>query len=436
LTGKELRATDFDVSPVHDRSALLTMLAREGSTLLRHRQTVRLVALAAFPLLLVLCCVALSRISGGTAVSDSSKVHAALQRYESVGLFKSSQFSDRADFTWPKFAITFPAGVDLDQFLARVDAAEAKHAGPEFVQLPFVEFANQIGLLFTRGTQFEGKFQVNRAPKEDFVNLYVLDNDPNGLAKHFSKNCEYVGYYNAIICDAALFKYYFSIIDAISATYDITSVNTVTREEIPIKGEQLDDVKKLIKQSIVVWVLGHEIGHSVLHKDVLLHDHVRLHFDSEYNRYEQEADGFVADGLIRDAPLATAYWVAGGEFIQQEFRRIYREQARKGDPAILQIDSRDFVLKNKIPISYSKYTVPMILRAVRIVNRMLDAAPQIDSTGFYKRVDANIQPIVLSPDRYWFWLLFGITCLLGCAVLVSLFWSLKQQGKISDVDHS
>lgn len=393
----------------------------------------RYAALAALPVLLVLSCIALSRVSGGLAVSNLSKTKASLDQYEKRGLLKSALFDDKADYTWPRVSFQFGSDTSIDEFVAKADAAAAAKGGPRALSLPLLEFTNQVGLLFTKDTPFKGKFQVNLPPREDFVNLYVLDSDPDGIAKHFDNNCEYIGYYNAIICDAGLFKTYFSIIDRIGATYDIVTVNSVTKKVVPIEGKQLDVVKNVIKQSIVVWVLAHEIGHSILHKDAVLRDNSTLHFDLEYNKYEEQADAFVAKGLIDDNPLATSYWLGTGEFVHQEFRRIYREKARKEQGSISGIDTRDFVLGNKIVVSYSRYNVPMLLRAVRIINQILEVAPEIDRTGFYKIVAGNITLVRASPDRTGFWLMFGAVCLLACVVLVVLFRSARPAARSTDV---
>lgn len=384
-------------------------------------QMLRFAALAVLPVLVVLSCVALSRVSGGLAVSNLSKVKASLDRYEKRGVLKSSLFDDKPNYTWPRVSFQFGSDTSIDQFVAKADAAAAVKGGPKALSLPLLAFTNQVGLLFTKGTPFEGKFQVNLPPKEDSISLYVLDSDPDGIARHFDNNCEYIGYYNAIICDAGLFKTYFSMIDRISSTYDIVTVNRVTKKVVPIEGEQLDLVKNVIKQSILVWVLAHEIGHAVLHKDVVLRDSSTLHFDLQYNKYEEQADAFVAKGLIDDNPLATSYWLGTGEFVHQEFRRIYREDARKEQGQIPGIDSRNFVLENKIVVSYSRYNVPMLLRAVRIINQILEIAPEIDRTGFYKVVAGNITLVRASPDRTGFWLMFGAVGLLACVVIVVLF---------------
>jgi len=140
--------------------------------------------------------------------------------------------------------------------------------------------------------------------------------------------------------------------------------------------------------------------------------------------------------LISDWPLASRFWVSTGEFVHQEFRRIYREQASKSDGGLSTIDLQDFVLENKIVVPYSKYNVPMLLRAVRIVNKLLEAVPKIDNTGYYQEVADNMKVVTASPDKRAFWLFFGAVSLLGCAVPAYLLLNEKRRRSISHVDHS
>ena len=302
------------------------------------RRTFNIIALAILPVLLVIGCILLGRATGAATFSNSSKVQATLERYRKTGLFQSSLFETNPGFFWPKHALSFPVGQGLEKVAKAFQDQKSSLSGPNVAELSTREFIQQTGLLFAKGTQFEGKFQVNDVPKSDFINLYILDRDPDRVAKYFTRNCEYIGYYNSIICDSDLFKAYFAFVDAIKRTYDIVRRDAKTGEELPSDAETLAISKILIKESILVWILAHEVGHAVLHKDVLLRDNVPLHFDLEYNRYEQQADSFVADKVISDWPLATNFWLGAGEFAQQEFRRIYRSRAGRNDAAMSQIE--------------------------------------------------------------------------------------------------
>src|SRR5262245_2562232 len=392
------------------------------------QRILRTILIGVLPIALLLCSILISRVAGVMSLSDNSKVRRSLQSYEGLGLFKPSLFDQYSDFIWSKRAFTFPAGGNLEQMLESVDKGfkERPENGPEVLNLSFVQFIEQVGLLFVNRTNFAGKFQVNRPPIDDHVNLYLIDSDPGMVSKHFTNNCEYIGYYNSIICDTNLFKTYFAFIEGIKTTYDIVNVDYRSRSLIPLEGEALRKVKQLIRQSILIWVLGHEIGHATLHKNIVIKDNRRLHFDLEYNNYEKEADGFVAETLVNDIPVATNFWVTTGEFIHQEFRRWYREHAG-GYKIFDGIYSREFVLNHKLEVTYNKYNVPLLLRATRIINRLLDIAPEIDSTGFYKRVSDNITTVNLSPSREAsLWITSGLF-ICGCIVLVYLLGNGRQK---------
>jgi hypothetical protein len=256
--------------------------------------------------------------------------------------------------------------------------------------------------------------QLNKTPKEDYINIYILNDDPDVIAKNFKQNCEYIGHYNSIVCDSELFERYFSFIDQISKTYDILKIDTEKRKVVPIEGQELGPVRQLIKQAMLIWILGHEIGHSILHKNIVIKSGTRLHFDLDYNEYEKEADKFVAVKLAQDLPLASNFWVNTGEFIHQEYRRIFR--LKSSDPwKLREIESRDFVLNSSLTVSYNKYNVPLLLRATRVLTTLLELNPQVDSTGYYHRVSGNIASTNLSPNRHTVLLVSGGFFALSCA---------------------
>src|SRR5450755_3520064 len=152
----------------------------ERRAMLKQRQIARTILLAVSVLLLI-CCIVLGEISGSTTASTSSTVLASMQRYEKQGLFEPSLFTPSPTFSWPNLAFEFKVSMTVDQIIKEMEAARSKLVGPETSDLSFVELVNKIGLLFTKGTKFDGKFQLNKVPKEDFINLYILDDDPQKI---------------------------------------------------------------------------------------------------------------------------------------------------------------------------------------------------------------------------------------------------------------
>jgi len=69
-------------------------------------------------------------------------------------------------------------------------------------ELRFIPLVKAIAEDFVRGTPFEEKVTVNQQPLEDHVNIYFLREDPEHLTPRFRENCCYIGYQNAILCDA------------------------------------------------------------------------------------------------------------------------------------------------------------------------------------------------------------------------------------------
>jgi len=166
----------------------------------------------------------------------------------------------------------------------------------------------------------------------------------------------------------------------------------------------------------LIWILGHEIGHAVLHKQYVL-SRGPLHFNLEYNELEKQADLFVAEKLSRNEPLASQFWTTTGEFIQHEYRRLYPLSASNVDP-----NDSEFVINHPLVVTYNKYNIPIILRAVRIVNRLLDVNTNIDSTEYYPAVEANITVKEDLAVGIPVWIGVAATAALALICIVFFFW--------------
>jgi hypothetical protein len=325
---------------------------------------------------------------------DEKWVQRSLTEYASPELVKKSNFDQYGDFNLALQAVTFPAGSSVDELIKRLDEQipESQRSSAN-LKLTFIKYIEQVGLLFASGSRFDGKVQVNLPPRSDFINIYLIDEDRARLVQNFNSNCVYIGYLNAIVCDVRFFKKYFSFIDGISKIYDIVLTDITTRAQVPIEGQLLEKVRLYMKQSFIVWVLGHEIGHAILHKDVVLARRRQLHFDLDYDEYEVAADTFAAEKLAPNTALASNFSIASGEFIHQEYRRLYRESFYDGSD----MDSRDFIMNNSLVVNYDRYRVPVLLRAIRVVNRLGEVNHSVDGTGYFGGLEKNITTISFSP---------------------------------------
>jgi hypothetical protein len=224
-----------------------------------------------------------------------------------------------------------------------------------------------------------------------------------------------------VICDVNLFLDRFKEIGGYDKAYDISAFNVKTQRWIDWKTDDADNIKQAIRQSLIIWVLGHEIGHAVLHKNIVLTNKTPLHFDLEYNKYEIQADSFVADQLSKSPAVASEFANTTGEFIQHEYRKLYGQTRAKQSVPGADTEEKDFPINFKILVNYSRYNVPLLLRSARIITSLLNQAPDIDNTGYYQSVASNIsvgKPI--STNMFLFWtVLFGavLTAVLIVAVL-------------------
>jgi hypothetical protein len=88
----------------------------------------------------------------------------------------------------------------------------------------------------------------------------------------------------------------------------------------------LNDLKALMRQNFMVWLIGHEIGHAIRHRDWAVSNATPLHFDLSYDWREAEADNFVGEAISKLPPPEAAFAPLLLEYADQEFVRLYNER--------------------------------------------------------------------------------------------------------------
>lgn len=100
----------------------------------------------------------------------------------------------------------------------------------------------------TRTTRFAGKWSINEAARSDRLNFYFYcgqsEKQPSVIAA--PKNCAYIGQPNLIVCDAMFFQ-----------NFVLSSGLVGELSSFPSKDAQI----KKAERNLLLWVLGHEIGH-------------------------------------------------------------------------------------------------------------------------------------------------------------------------------
>jgi len=367
-------------------------------------------------------------------------VKRVLSKYVESDLVDVDYVNDeRKRFILTTKVLDYSGDLTIGDILAQVHEAQKR---PEELELKvsFLEFIGLVANHFAKGTRFADHVQINQAPRAGHLNIYFLKEDPNGLTQHFKNNCSYIGYQDAIICDAAFVSTYLERFDHIDKLYDtlITEYDLGDAQGFEaslVKNQDL--VSQYLKQNFLIWLIGHEIGHAILHKTVITRQSEQLHFDLNYDDHEKEADMFVARNVVTSPALGVHFRVLLGEFIQQEFRSLYRIQHPEESKQLTESEDRRLVLERKIIVDYSRYSLPVILRAMRLMEVIsLDSATNeraqygiiegkvilMDSLGYsYHQIEGNIDiPAKPFSRNYIKYLILLVVCFTSIFILAKL----------------
>jgi len=321
--------------------------------------------------------------------SVEKTVALTLRSYNERGLFRNSLVDDE-ERKFPITRETFDIGHKTLGEVKKEVAAMTASGRPLEELLTFREFVAEIANAFVKGTPFENRVTVNALPKEGYLNIYFLDADPSKLSSRFEQNCLYTGHLNTIICDTRFFDSLFQRVDQINYLYDLVILQ-FGKSGLPhqpmFHDYKLRFAQRYLRTTLITWVIGHEIAHALLHKHRVVKEGP-LHFNLKYDVVEKEADDYAARKLASDPVLGSRFKPMLGEFIQHELRRIYFSEEYKKpitDPTKM-IDLPD----KPIEASYSRFDVPLTLRAIQMVLAMYDVNPQINDRASYGIVDADV----------------------------------------------
>jgi len=144
------------------------------------------------------------------------------------------------------------------------------------IDLNYRETLVEMATKFTKRSRFEGRVNTTRPPEQGNLNIYMLGQDPQNRFPDIKCNCAFIGE-NIILCDKMFFETF------------ARSVDYTPDPKIPV----LNEVNKLFNRWLGAWLLGHEIGHAVLHggsRTIFQQAFERTH---DWQIKEMEADEFV-----------------------------------------------------------------------------------------------------------------------------------------------
>ncbi|MDS4025788.1 MAG: hypothetical protein RKO25_02165 [Candidatus Contendobacter sp.] len=326
--------------------------------------------------------------NGGRKRLTSEYVSTTLGKYVISGYIDNDIFPNDAQITIsPKSFIfaTNNAQQELKNILDKTSATDGA-----IKSLSGIDYVRYISNLFAIGTQFEGKVKINQPPDENSVNIYFLKKDPGNLSLHFADNCSFIGYNRAIICDAKFIRGTIDRLRTITKSYDVVLYTPKGPIDLSTDSKSQKMVANLLMSNFMTWVLGHEIGHAINDYEFVTKLNKSLHFDLEYNEKEKAADAFVARAILHSEGDASTFKTMLGEFIQQEFREVFRSTNHLTNEGLRELEESSFPLHNKLKVNVSKYQVPLILRALHVMDNMLSLQPSLDSTGYYQEIEKNI----------------------------------------------
>lgn len=203
-----------------------------------------------------------------------------------------------------------------------------------------------------------------------FIDPSTLD-DPQQLG---NTTCAYLGFADVIVCNTAVVRQALNDIAKISQSQSL-ALNYCDGEcpdsfRMNLLGN-LDDLRSLLQQNFIFWLIGHEIGHAVRHRDWALISSQPLHFLGRYDPREVEADHFVGEAVDRLPALKASFAPLLLEYADQRFLALYRQRSGPLDMVIPAENQPKTVLKLD-----ADPEAGLLFRALGMITTILARDPQ------------------------------------------------------------
>jgi hypothetical protein len=142
------------------------------------------------------------------------------------------------------------------------------------------ERLQQVARPFVAHTRFEGKINTTRPPVSGALNIVVADVGAIGLAQ-LKCNCAYVGA-DTIVCDKIFLTTFSKAIHFNNSSPELSAT--------------LAQVDEVFERWLASWIIGHEIGHALLHDSRKSFLGTRRSAEDK-QRMEREADVYFASRI-------------------------------------------------------------------------------------------------------------------------------------------
>lgn len=253
--------------------------------------------------------------------------------------------------------------------------------------LSFHDYVGATAASMTRRSTFQGRVTVNQVPRHGHLNLVFLRADPDHLFKGFEVNlCAYVGM-NTILCNANKVAYALREFEGTAENLTTAIAISASDGSLTVSAlHNLDVFRQLLKQNFLNWLLGHEIGHAVLHSKEINADLNALHFDLVYDGREKEADLFVIRAVGMDSAMEAAFAVILLEYIAQKFHDVYIRQYGTA-PLIFPAMKTP---KESIVLDSSQLDMRLLVRALRVMDEALMQNPKALEQATYSVIDGQL----------------------------------------------
>jgi hypothetical protein len=223
---------------------------------------------------------------------------------------------------------------------------------------------------FLMGTKFEGKLNTSGPPRDGYLNVYFATKQLPGRLSVIKCNCAYVGF-STIICDHRFLSSFEQSVNFTPGSFYGTDVDKIWQEEKAVLAQASERIEKIL----VLWLLGHEIGHAVLHDSI----------NFERRRAMTEAQELQADSFFIDKAFAHAdkrqrqdiYWGVN-QFIFSIFSATFRAKIGGGSAVITP--------------SVDDVHPPWLIRALKLGERMTSLDPEAaKGNDFYEGLGSHVE---------------------------------------------